>query len=93
MSGVILDTRSPADGKIAARSLIVAPRLPELPKEYSGNPFTSDGWIVADCNVPGCSWHACGERPHVGAAWREHYRQFHASAQETGVVLLNNPRQ
>lgn len=80
--------------KPPARTLLVAPRLPQRPKEHTGNPFTTVGDVVLDCDVPGCSphWHGMGARADVIKAWREHYRQNHASAQMTGVVLINHPR-
>lgn len=77
--------------RIPARSLIVAPRLPVFPKEYTGNPFTSIGDVTADCDVAGCGWHAMGPRAEVKLAINEHHRTYHSD--EVGVVLLNQPQQ
>ena len=74
-----------------AKEIIVAPRLPAAPAVHSGNPFTTLGDVVLDCDL--CGWHAMGPRADVKRAWDEHYRQFHGSAQQTGVVLLNQPKQ
>lgn len=76
-----------------ARELILAPRLPSTPKTHTGNPFTTLGDVVLDCDVPGCGWHAMGPRAVVKKAWDDHYRQFHGTNQATGVVLLNQPKQ
>ncbi len=76
-----------------ARELIVAPRLPAKPKHHTGNPFTTVGDVVVDCDVLGCGWHAMGPRADIKKAWDEHYRVWHASAEQTGVMLLNHPRQ
>jgi len=78
--------------KPPARSLIVAHRMPNPPKSRTSSPFTADGDMVIDCDVPGCGWHAMGPRPEMGKAQAEHYRQFHASAQVAGVFRINNPR-
>jgi hypothetical protein len=83
---------APALTKLKARELIVVPRLPAAPKVRTGNPWTTIGDIVIDCGVPGCGWHAMGPRSDMDSARREHYRQFHASAQEAGVFRLNYPR-
>lgn len=77
--------------KPKARSLIVAPRLPEKPKEYGFSPFTSEGDMVADCAIPGCGYHVMGSRGNVKKALDEHRKMFHSD--EIGVVLLNQPRQ
>lgn len=74
------------------RLVTVAPRLPARPKHETGDPFTADGDMVVDCGEPGCGWHAMGPRTLLKKAWQEHYRQWHGSAQTTGVVLLNHPR-
>lgn len=73
--------------------ITAAPRLPPKPTHTTGNPFDALGDVVADCGVEGCGWHAMGPRPLVKKAWDEHYRQHHAAAAQTGVVLLNHPRQ
>ena len=78
--------------KPPARSLVVAPRLPAFPKEHTGNPFTSDGDVVVDCDVDGCGYHAMGPRPLMKKALDDHHRQCHASAQAPLVTLLNHPR-
>ncbi len=81
--------------KPAARSLLVAPRLPEKPKAHTGNPFTTQGDLIMDCdgaiNGRPCTWHAMGERSEVKKAYDEHRRMWHS--EEIGVVLLNQPRQ
>ncbi len=78
-----------------ARSLIVAPRLPEKPKAHTGNPFTTLGDITLDCdglmNGRPCGWHVMGPRAIAKKAYDEHRKMFHS--QEIGVVLLNQPRQ
>lgn len=74
-----------------ARELIVAPRIPPPPKNHTGDPFTSDGDIVADCAIDGCGYHVMGPRADVKKAMNEHHKLYHS--QETGVVLLNQPRQ
>lgn len=78
-----------------AREIVVAPRLPPLPKEHTGNPFTSDGWIVAECTAVDergeqCGYHVMGPRPDVKLAVNEHHRMYHS--QETVVTLLNHQR-
>lgn len=80
----------PSVARQPARSLIVAPRLPTLPEVYS-TPFTSDGDVVADCDIPGCGYHIFGPRRDVGLALKEHHRLYHPD--QIGVVLLNQPRQ
>ena len=75
-----------------ARSIIVAPRLPDPPKNMTGNPFTAEGDIMVDCAQPGCGWHAMGERSRVKLAWQEHYRAHHGSDRVAGVLLINQPR-
>ena len=83
--------------KISARSLVLTPNLPIFKKDsYTGNPFTSEGDMVMDCGVTlpngkTCGWHAWGSRADTKKAWNEHYKQFHASDQVTGVVYLNDP--
>lgn len=79
--------------KLPARSVVVAPRLPLRPRAHTGDPFTSDGDIVLDCDVAGCGWHAMGPRLLMRAAFQEHYRQFHSATQEPVVVLLNSIKQ
>lgn len=74
-----------------AMELIVAPRMPERPKSHTGNPFTTEGDIVADCAKPGCGWHAMGPRALIREAIRNHLAMCHS--QEIGQVLLNQPRQ
>jgi hypothetical protein len=76
---------------IPARGLIVAPRLPEKPKDHTGNPFTSDGDITADCAVEGCGWHAMGPRSVMKQVIDRHHKLFHSES--IGVVLLNQARQ
>lgn len=76
-----------------AGGLIVTPRMPALPKVRTGHPFTTVADVVADCGAEGCGWHAMGQRADVKKAWDEHYRIFHGTAQVTGVVLLNQPKQ
>lgn len=82
---------TPPKPKLHARSLIVAPRLPERSKFHTGNPFTSEGDMVADCGAEGCGYHVMGTRAHVKLALDEHRKMFHPD--EIGVVLLNQPRQ
>lgn len=77
--------------KIPARGLLVAPRMPEFPKVHSGNPFTTEGDLVADCLVEGCGYHAWGPRHEVGKALKEHHRLFHPES--ISVVVLNHARQ
>ena len=74
---------------IPARSLVVAPRLPEMPK---GHPFAGQHDIVLDCDVPGCGWHAMGPADVMDIRRKSHYREFHASAQVAGVFLINRAK-
>lgn len=76
--------------KPAARSLVVAARLPAKPKNRTNDPFTADGDMVVDCSVAGCGWHAIGPRTDMKKAINAHHRMFHS--QEVVVTLLNNPR-
>ncbi len=91
MQGVLLEPKA----KPPARDIVVAARLPEFPKNHTGNPFTSIGDIVADCdgtiNGKPCGWHAMGPRAVVKKAYDEHRKQYHQT--ETGRLLLNRPRQ
>lgn len=79
-----------------AREIIIAPNLPPMPKQHTGNPFTSDGWIVADCTAVDpmtgkiCGWHALGPRSDMKLAINEHHRLYHS--QEIVATLLNHPR-
>jgi len=73
-----------------ARSIVVAPRLPDPPKERTGNPWTSDGDVVVDCEA--CGYHAWGPRAEVKKALDLHKRLHHASSSEPLVVLINQPR-
>ncbi len=86
---------SPVAAKPAARSLIVAPRLPPFPKAYGDNPFTTVGQIVAECDTTldgkPCGYKAMGSRSDVGKAMAAHRKMFHS--EQIGVVLLNQPRQ
>lgn len=72
------------------RRIVVAPRLPDPPKMRTGNPWTSSGDIVADCEA--CGYHAMGPRALVKKALDDHWRQHHASSTDPVVVLLNQPR-
>lgn len=74
-----------------ARELIVAPRLPAPSRHHTGNPFTSEGDVLADCATDGCGYHAMGARPDVKRAMDAHRAMYHSTA--VGVVLLNQPRQ
>ena len=78
-----------------ARSLVVAPRLPERSKHHTGNPFTSEGEVVLDCdsdlNGKPCGWHWMGPRSLAKQAWNAHHQMYHPES--IGMVLLNQPRQ
>jgi len=74
---------------VKAREIVLAHRVPAPPKEHTGNPFTSIGDMVVDCDMPGCGWHAQGTRENVKLALEEHRRMFHTG--EIFVVKLNNP--
>lgn len=74
----------------AARSLVLANRLPAPPKNHTGDPFTTIGDVVADCDVPGCGWHAMGARADVKKAIGEHRQMYHSTTPM--VILLNHPR-
>jgi hypothetical protein len=74
---------------VKARELVVAPRLPAFPKAHTGNPFTTVGDVVADCEL--CGYHAMGPRADVRRAMDTHRAMYHST--ETSVVLLNQPRQ
>lgn len=84
-------------GLAPARSLVVAPRLPQFPRNHTGDPFTSDGDIVVDCDQldqrtgKKCEWHVIGVRREVKAAVKAHNQMFHS--EQIGVILLNQPRQ
>lgn len=92
MAGVLLE-RSTV--KLPARGIVLAPRLPERPRVHTGNPFTTHGDVVAECQncleAGGKRYHVSGERNEVKKALDLHHRLFHS--QEIGVVLLNQPRQ
>lgn len=77
--------------KPAARSLIVAPRMPNPPQGHPFNGGTGD--IVLDCGVQGCGWHWMGPREFADRARKDHYAQFHASDQVAGLFRINDPRQ
>lgn len=81
--------------RLAARTLVIAPRMPAPPKHHTGNPFTSQGDVVAECqtcaDLGGKVYCCSGTRAEVKRAMDEHHRTFHPH--ETGVVLLNAPRQ
>lgn len=79
--------------KLPTNYIVTAPRMPAAPSLKTGNPFTSVGDIVVDCDAPGCGWHAFGPRADVKKAWNEHYRQWHTSNKEAVVLLLNHPKQ
>lgn len=92
MSKVLLS----AQPKRKAREIVIAPRLPERSKFHTGNPFTSEGDVVVDCDVHDelgrkCGWHAMGPRADVKKAADNHRRVFHPEA--TGVFILNAPKQ
>jgi hypothetical protein len=87
MAGVLLEPAAPP--KLKAREIVVAPRLPELRTAGYKSPFDAEGDVVADCDL--CGYHVIGSRRDVGAAMREHHRLYHHH--QTGVVLLNAPRQ
>lgn len=72
-----------------ARDLILAPRLPAPPKEHTGNPFTSDGDLVASCTMEGCGYNAMGPRKDLKLALAEHCRRFHPG--EEVAFHLNDP--
>lgn len=75
----------------AARSLVIAPRMPPAPREHTGNPFTAGGDIVLDCTEEGCGWHWMGPRSVAQQAYSRHKAEYHSEA--IGVVLLNQARQ
>lgn len=80
-----------------ARELIVAPRMPRLNADtYTGNPFTSPGDVVADCDVVDekgnrCGYHVMGPREDVKKAMTDHRNLYHSTT--VSVVLLNQPNQ
>jgi hypothetical protein len=74
---------------LPARSLIVAPRLPPKPELHTGNPFTTLGDVVADCQVEGCGYHVMGPRADVKKAIDAHHAMWHS--EDTVVVILNSP--
>lgn len=80
-----------APARRPAREIVVATRMPPVPKVRSGSPFTTLGDVVADCGVEGCGYHVQGERAEVGKALREHHRLFHSD--QISVVHLNCARQ
>lgn len=94
MSAVILAPKAPA--RRLAREIVIAPRLPERSKFHTGNPFTSEGDVVVDCDVMDvfgnkCGWNCMGPRADVRAAIDSHRRMFHPES--TGVFKLNMPKQ
>ena len=74
--------------KPAARSLVVAPRLPDPPQ---GHPFQGDWDVVINCGVPGCGWNAMGRSRLMDKARKDHYRQYHATDNVAGLTWINNP--
>jgi hypothetical protein len=58
---------------------------------YTGNPFTSLGPVVIDCDL-GCGWHCMVERSSAKQAIEEHRKQYHGSALEPLVFRFNHPR-
>lgn len=76
-----------------ARGLVMVPRLPALPKLRTGNPWTEEGDVYAECGVPGCRaagtdpYHIMGTRATVRRAMAEHHRFYHCD--EVAVVKLN----
>ena len=87
---VLLDKPKPD-----ARSLVIAPRMPAASKLHTGNPFTSEGDVVLDCeggeDGRACGWHWMGPRALAKAAYEAHRRLYHSES--IGVVLLNQARQ
>lgn len=77
---------------LPARSLVVETRLPKKVAPHSGDPFTTPGDAVVDCNVVGCGWHVYGPRSEMKKALQAHYREWHASRQDIGIFLINDPR-
>lgn len=82
--------------KPKARQIVVAPRLPPRPKAHDGNPFTTEGFMVADCETrlpdgTTCGYHVAGPRADVKKALDLHHRTYHS--EDIGVVLLNQARQ
>lgn len=79
-----------------ARELVIAPRLPARSKFHTGNPFTSEGDVVVDCDVRDefgnkCGWNAMGPRADVKRATDQHRRLYHPES--IGVFKLNAPKQ
>lgn len=70
-----------------ARSLVVAPRLPEMPK---GHPFQGQHDIVLDCDL--CGWNYMGPADIGDIRRKAHYREFHASAQVGAAFLINRAK-
>jgi len=91
MSAVLLGSAP----KRSARDIVVAPRLPARPETHTGDPFTTEGEIYAECatcrDTGGRRYHVSGPRREVKKALNEHHKMFHSD--EIGVVLLNQPRQ
>lgn len=79
--------------KNKARGVVMVPRLPALPKLRTGNPWTDEGDVYAECGVEGCKaaeghpFHYMGDRRTVQKAMAEHHRFYHV--EDTQVVLLN----
>jgi hypothetical protein len=71
----------------------MVPRLPALPKLRTGNPWTDDGDVYAECANDDCDmgdghpFHMMGPRATVQKGMAEHHRFYHV--EETHVVLLN----
>ena len=67
--------------------------MPSFPKFYTGNPFTSEGDVYAECGVEGCKvyggqpFHTMGPRATVKKIMADHHRLCHV--QETAVIKLN----
>lgn len=77
----------------AARGLVMVPRLPSVPSLRTGNPWTDDGDVYAECGVEGCKaaggdpYHVMGSRRMVQKAMAQHHSFYHVD--ETLVVKLN----
>lgn len=95
MSGAVLLKPAPPV-KRKAREIVIAPRLPERSKFHTGNPFTSEGDVVVECDAVDaygnkCGWNCMGPRADVRAAVTTHRGMYHPES--IGVFLLNAPRQ
>lgn len=78
--------------KIPARGLVVAPRLPPRPKDYT-TMFAGLGRMLVSCEDPNCDWVYMGTRMTAKEAITEHNLLMHSDCTTAHVLMINKPRQ